>query len=549
MGLPINSYTLFEAFAQNDGEFIKNIPVDFKLFAILLHDPKTDPEFDQVVGRSFYNWHLNSGNKLLLTALADPPQSWMHWARENKGPIFGENRILNELYNPKNIHQTFDPSLTALFITEYLGIPFGKLPAIIFTPDLNLPYFYWMRTDVASVNGQLEWLKTIPISSEFSLLGSINDTIQIKRIKLKSKFSFLLVDLSQKISQLGQGRFTDNEYGPNDYQEIPKKQKPTEKEIELNLFFSGIQLVKQKKNEFLDYEKHISEDIRFSLVRERPSSYNDIPEPVKPEPSKSFFSKLFNVLFKKRQNESEIKSQGNIEIKRQREIEIKRQREIRREIQIMRQKESEIKSQKESVKESPSENEKFERLVKINLQFLQRESILFLEQGINMSRSINSSNFYDYSPLILPFAKSFEKELSYSIVHWVRRNYDITLPLYFYEYEPGKKAKVFLGKNYTIDFNQTQNDSWISPTLGGQISGLKKAVTNFESHPFKSDLEYQEFLNLAYQIKNIRNRACHSEKTSRSDLDKILSCWKDLFEKNYFETLALLKKEYMGSKE
>lgn len=163
-----------------------------------------------------------------------------------------------------------------------------------------------------------------------------------------------------------------------------------------------------------------------------------------------------------------------------------------------------------------------------------------------MANSLQHTSLFDYSPLILPFAKSFEKELSYSIVHWVRKNYDITLPLYFYEYEPDKNAQIVLGRNFSIDFNQSLNDSWVSPTLGGQISGFKKAVANSGNHPFNSDEDYQEFLNLAYQIKNIRNRACHSERTTKSDLDKILSCWKGLFERRYFETLYKLKKEYMG---
>jgi hypothetical protein len=76
MGFPINSYKLFEAIANNDGQQIKKyFHVDFKLFAILLHDPNADPDFDREVGRSFFDWHSRSGEDFLFTALADPPQS------------------------------------------------------------------------------------------------------------------------------------------------------------------------------------------------------------------------------------------------------------------------------------------------------------------------------------------------------------------------------------------------------------------------------------------------------------------------------------------
>ncbi|MCS5488871.1 hypothetical protein [Algoriphagus limi] len=492
MGLPLNSYTLFEAIAQNDGELLKEmIPVNFKLFAILLHDPNSDPEFDRIVGRSFYNWHLKSGKELLFTALADPPESWMAWARENKGQVFGDNQALNELFNPKNIYQTFNPSLTALFISEYLKIPFGNLPVIIFTPDLNLPYFYWMPTNATTVSSQLDWLKTIPKTYELPSQLAIHNSNRVRKVRVWPKFSSVLVDLSRKISDLGHRNYNQFSFSHEQFRLKPINKRRSDRTIELNLFYSGIEFLNRKKDEFIDFESGMMEKPRFMIVKDLKSPLYDKKEP---EINRSFFQKLFNITPKKYQ----VKPKS------------------------------------------------FEVLVSENLKFLQRESKLFFQQGIEMANSLHSTTLFDYSPLILPFAKSFEKELSYSIVHWVRRNYDITLPLYFYEYEPGKNAQVVFGRNYSIDFNQSLNDSWVSPTLGGQISGFKKAVTNFGSHPFKSDEDYQVFLNLAYQIKNIRNRACHSERTTKSDLDKILSCWKGLFERKYFETLYKLKKEYMG---
>jgi hypothetical protein len=492
MGLPLNSYSFFEAIAQNDGELLKKrIPVNFKLFAILLHDPDSNPEFDRVVGRSFYNWHQKSGKELLFTALADPPESWMAWARENKGQFFGENQAINELFNPKNIYQTFNPSLTSLFISEYLRIPFVRLPAVIFTQDLNLSYFYWMSTNSNLINRQIGYLNTIPKIDGDMDLSWIDSNIKVKKVRLRAPFSSVLVDLSGKISELGQGNRIQRFSSPENLFSRPVTKKSSDREIELNLFYSGIEFLKRKKDEFIDFESGVMEGVRFMIVKDLEPKLSSKKEP---EPKKSIFQKLFSLSLKKH---------------------------------LLKPK-------------------SFEDLIEENQVFLQKESELFFKQGIEMVNSLHGTSLFDYSPLILPFAKSFEKELSYSIVHWVRKNYDISLPLYFYEYQPGKNAHVVLGKNYSIDFNQSLNDSWISPTLGGQISGFKKAVFDFGSHPFKSDEDYQEFLNLAYQIKNIRNRACHSERTSKSDLDKILSCWKGLFERRYFETLYKLKKEYMG---
>ncbi|EMS33826.1 hypothetical protein C943_04145 [Mariniradius saccharolyticus AK6] len=129
----------------------------------------------------------------------------------------------------------------------------------------------------------------------------------------------------------------------------------------------------------------------------------------------------------------------------------------------------------------------------------------------------------------------------------MRKQLEINLPLYYYEYEPGKNAQVRLGGKFSIDFNQPLNDMWVSPTMGGQISGFKETVLAKGYHPFKSDTDYKDFLNLAYQIKNIRNRACHAERTSKTDLEKILDSWKAILSKGYLKTLAQLKNEYRGT--
>jgi hypothetical protein len=466
MGLPINSYKLFEAIANKDDRFLNHhLNVDFKLFAILLHDPYSNPEFDKEVGRSFYNWHLESGREFLFTALADPPKSWIDWASKNNNQFFRNNWPLNELVNPNKIHKTFDPSLTALFISEYLGIPFPKLPAIIFTPDLNLPYFYWMSTGISTINAQMKWLSEHPIEFSWPEIDGLKFPLRIRKAILKKKFSQTLVDLSQKISDLN----SNNTFFDQNASIKKEKKEHLESEVELDLFYAGMMKVGEK----------ISLSRRYKF------------------PKDSSFAEEENLDY--------------------------------------------------CIDFQPISNgEILEKLAFENLSYLEKESRLFIQQGFQLVSSLNNLNVYDFSPYILPFAKSFEKELSYSIVHWVRKNYDISLPRYFYEFQPGKIAKVLLGKNYEIDFNQSHNDIWISPTLGGQISGFKKAVNSFGNHPFKSDLEYQEFLNVAYQIKNVRNRACHSESTTKEDLDKILSCWKILFEGKYLETLSRLKVMYRG---
>lgn len=485
MYLPINSTQLFEAFAEKNERVLKElIPTNFNLFSIILHDPNADSEFDRQMGSNFLEWELNSEESFYLTALPEPPLSWFNFSSENREKIIKKNPNLETLflfYRQASRSGNLDPSMMALFLAEYFGIPFRKLPAIIFTKDLSLQHFYWMPIHKKELHEQYTWLKSLassrdPISSSKEYLR-----YNVQELSLTHFFNYQTFDsivTNAKIDSKYQS------YASYSRKTIPfsrRQKSKNEKEIELNLLYSGIKVLKRLKDDFMAFESQWH-------LRPKPIKRNNYQGEIKPP----FYKNLFNLIFPN------------------------------------------LKTDRDLISE--------------NIDFLQKESILFFEQGLNMAREIHGINQFDYSPFILPFAKSFEKELSYSLVHWVRKRFDILLPSYFYEYEPGKIAEISLGRNYSIDFNQRRNDLWVSPTLGGQLSGFKQTVTSFGNHPFNSEKDYQEFLTIAYQIKNIRNRACHSERTTKQELEKIMNCWKILFRKGYIKTLYSLKLEYMGQR-
>jgi hypothetical protein len=489
MYLHINGSRLFEAFAENNGILVRKlIPTNFNLITILLHDPNSDPEFDRLVGSYFSSWTLNSIKDFYFTALPDPPQSWFKWSTEEEEKIFRQNPYLSISNQRDSNSQPLDPSMKALFLAEYFGIPFRKLPAFIFTTDSNLNQFYWMPANKKELNEQYSWLQSV--STNPTLISSSKEYHKYKVREISLSYFFNYRSYSSKITNeelsSKMESFSFSRKNLNPFSE--KKKNKEDKEIELNLLYSGIKVLNRLKDDLysIDYPnlkpKPSTGDTTFYPERSQKSYREDLKIP--------FLHKLIDSLFKNSNS-----------------------------------------------KKHPVED---------NIIFLQKESALFFEQGIKMAKEIDGMNQFDYSPFILPFAKSFEKELSYSLVHWVRKKFDILLPSYFYEYEPGKIAEINLGRNYSIDFNQRRNDLWVSPTLGGQLSGFKQTVTSFGNHPFNSEEDYQEFLTIAYQIKNIRNRACHSERTTKQELEKIMNCWKILFRKGYIKTLYSLKLEYMG---
>lgn len=465
----------------------KNHGLKSKPLVLLLQDPKIDHEFDHELGRCFRNWFLGSREKYFLTSLADPPASWIEWGNANQVLLNEEVSNSTDLYDPRQIYQTNDPSLTSLFIAEFIGIPFNKLPILLFCTGLDSREFFWMPTCKEDLDWQMRFLiKLGDVRENKEFFSLPNYPFKIKKIELKNKVYEVLIELSQIISSFKKDNGTIFGFSPKEYS-VKINRQQGEKEIELNLFYSGINYLKHKAENLLTGKNSITDSVRFMIVRDESRSVLD----------EKLNSKMIS-FFEKRDRISRL-----------------------------------IKTN-------------FHELVSMNQVFLQKETILLLSQGMQMIELANREIIFDYSPWILPFVKSFEKELSYSIAHWVRKKYDIALPQYFYEFQPGKKAIVDLGRNFYVDFNQSRNDLWATPTLGGQISGFKTTAINSKEHPFKTEENYQQFLSLAYQLKNSRNRACHSEQTTEDDLDKVIKSWKMLLEGGFFETLYNLKKEYQG---
>uniref|UniRef100_UPI0040486860 hypothetical protein n=1 Tax=Algoriphagus sp. TaxID=1872435 RepID=UPI0040486860 len=490
MYLHINGSRLFEAFAENNGVLVKKlIPANFKLITILLHDPKSDPEFDRLVGSNFSRWTLNSVKDFYFTALPDPPQSWFRWSAEEEEKIFKQNPYLSISNQRVSNSQPLDPSIKALFLAEYFGIPFRKLPAFIFTTDTNLTQFYWMPANKKELNEQYTWLQSVSTNSTLIFSSKEYHRYKVREINLPYFFNYQSYSSKIADEELSSEKESFSVKNLNPFS--GKKKNKDDKEIELNLLYSGIKVLNRIKDDLYAFEGHPLP--KPKPLNDRTISSSEVKRKnYQKEFKPSFYQKLVNLILPNQKKDTGLLSE--------------------------------------------------------NIIFLQKESVLFFEQGLSMAKEIDGMNQFDYSPFILPFAKSFEKELSYSLVHWVRKKFDILLPSYFYEYEPGKIAEISLGRNYSIDFNQRRNDLWVSPTLGGQLSGFKQTVSSFGNHPFNSEEDYQEFLTIAYQIKNIRNRACHSERTTKQELEKIINCWKILFRKGYIKRLHSLKLEYMGQR-
>jgi hypothetical protein len=153
--------------------------------------------------------------------------------------------------------------------------------------------------------------------------------------------------------------------------------------------------------------------------------------------------------------------------------------------------------------------------------------------------------FFDASPFINPFGKAFEKEMTYSLVHWIREHLAIDLPEYFYRYQPEKKAILQKGETY-FNYNQIKPSTtvWWPPMIGGQVRGFEILNKEKAISPFKTKEETNSFLEIGERIMHIRNQSSHTGIEGASSLKAIIHKWRELWKGGYLEQLAILKNDY-----
>ena len=160
MGMPISSYNVMKVLDKGGERYetdaVRRALDPFNLFAFIIHDPETHPDFDRAISMNFDRLDHTSGDKLLFFALVDPPEEWLRYARGrsyHRLPFEAE-----QLYNPRNAITSTDRSITAFSLAKSLDIPYDSLPCLVITPNFSSHCFTWVRTDPWYVSGQINEL-------------------------------------------------------------------------------------------------------------------------------------------------------------------------------------------------------------------------------------------------------------------------------------------------------------------------------------------------------------------------------------------------------
>jgi len=176
MGQPLfNNYTLFRALSkpirieghpvnhdlgQLDWErnYLLDILREFNLFAFILHDPESHPEFDAYINSAFDRLDRSTGEKFLFFTLVNPGINWIRRRQHHR--FYSEIRNFENRAIRLNIKPLFtsDPSTTAYALACALGIPADELPVILITEDLESRRYICAGTSVHKVSDQLNQL-------------------------------------------------------------------------------------------------------------------------------------------------------------------------------------------------------------------------------------------------------------------------------------------------------------------------------------------------------------------------------------------------------
>ncbi len=141
-------------FSWEREQFLKAVK-QFNLFAFILHDPESHPEFHNYLRSVFEDLDSSTGEKLLFFALVDPSRDWLEEKRlRSFHSAVKRFEYFARLHHTESLPDS-DPSSSAYSIAWALGIPPDDLPVILVTDDLKSNNYKFLRTSVSKVRDQL----------------------------------------------------------------------------------------------------------------------------------------------------------------------------------------------------------------------------------------------------------------------------------------------------------------------------------------------------------------------------------------------------------
>jgi len=185
MGMFLSKYSMLNALGYGADrpiiEETKKILDKYKLFGLILHDPKSHSDFHSTLRHSFERLDFLTGRDFLFFALTDPPQNWIE--RNERRDYFGIWET-DKLLSPMNSYKTSDESISTYSIAQALNIDFDDLPVIILTNNFQFNQFRVVKTCSRHLESQMTEIGYFSSQKEkyFSLISDSDFNQMIKDI-------------------------------------------------------------------------------------------------------------------------------------------------------------------------------------------------------------------------------------------------------------------------------------------------------------------------------------------------------------------------------
>jgi hypothetical protein len=457
----------------------------YNLFAFIIHDPAQHRDFAEKIREHFLDYHYKTGERLLFFALTQPPEQWK------------DEEVQPEYY--KHLQQVF-----------YENRNVGAYPDQIRSNLFDKPFH--VQAIAKTLKIPIDQLPAIVITTHPSLWSFRWYKTCAKKIRNQLQgLAFLANDLN---------RYREQHLLPREFQ--VKMIELLEREYD-----EDINLCEGKGDEFLteSLATALSELLSFLIQREdRFSNFQQIAKSQIPIAMARVIESIKLTKGKLLKEENNEKYMENLD-------------ELSEKIGIFITLLQQPKVQTENV-----------RIPEFEL-----DSNQLIEMGNNVGRFIKSYEKHypelDFTPAAICLAKAFEIEINKSIVHWIRKKYDITLPEYYCKVQPGVDGMIIpnMNEGKPIDFNKPRkNGTWHPPAMGQSYLVASKNIEKKDWQPYWEPQERKLLLREWQKIADLRNLAAHSEKVSSDNMVQLIESINTLCSTNVLSKMAYLRQTFKG---
>lgn len=180
---------------------------------------------------------------------------------------------------------------------------------------------------------------------------------------------------------------------------------------------------------------------------------------------------------------------------------------------------------------------------------------LFERKDWKLQRILGQDENFDYTSVGICLTKLFEREINLSLVHWIRKELGIQLPIFFNKFDNLVRNASYVPLNANIqnpraiDFNKRnfKTGRWIAPGIGESKLCFTSMIN--DNH-YLNNLEYFNKSEINFllprwrNIVELRNKCAHTELIGKQVVDKIIEQLSELNNNGIFERTYNLKEIY-----